>query len=346
MKTNKVKSPKVSDIGESGLIRLTGHFNLNRPERIITGIGDDCAVIRNNEGKLQLLTTDVMIDGVHFLRDRHKPQALGEKLLAISLSDIAAMGGEPREAIICAMLTADLEVNWLEDFYTGLNDIAKRYNVNIVGGDTSQHPDRLTFALTLTGIVEEKNVIHRSGGKPGDLIFVSGTIGNSDAGLQIIKNKTADISEEHLEFLINSCIRTEPRVELGQVLSKSGVVTAMTDISDGLAVDLPNICRAGGTGSELIVEYIPISSALKDFCKSQNESPIEFALKSGGDYELLWTINPNGIEIIEELAKRSDLPPITHIGRLVDDNQSKVTIIQPGGQKEILQSGGWQHFSI
>jgi len=339
-----MSSRKLSEVGEFDLVELASQFNLIHPERVVVGVGDDCAVVRGEGRELLLLTTDVMIDTVHFRRELIDPESLGEKLLRINISDIAAMGGEPREALLCSMLTADLDVSWVERLYRGLNQAAETFGVNIVGGDTSQSPHRLALVLTLTGRVDEGDLICRSGGRPGDLLFVSGTLGGSDAGLAVLTGETVELSPGERDRLTARHLRPEPRLDLGQALAASGVVTAMTDLSDGLAVDLPNICRASGLAAELVTGELPIAPELGRFCRQRDISPQQFALKAGGDYELLFAVEPDRIDQIEKLSECENLPRLTQIGRLTDGEVGEVIVVRPDGQREVLKTGGWEHF--
>ena len=331
-------------MGESGLLELASGFGIRNPHHVICGVGDDCAVIRQPDGSALLLTSDVMTEGVHFLPDRTDPESIGAKLLSVNLSDIASMGGIPGEAILCAMFPVDLSVEWVERFYSGLEEAAKKFGVDIVGGDTSRNPDRIALALSLTGRMAADRVLYRSGSKAGDVLYVSGDLGGSDAGFALLKDSSITATAEDRNILQRRYLAVAPRIELGVALAECGVVTAMTDISDGLGTDLTNICRASGLSAEIDIESLPVSREVTRFCRMRKSSPHEFALGAGGDYELLFSVDNAHTDMIDRISAKDGLPALTRIGRLLKGKAGDVTVIHPGGRGIKLEGGGWDHF--
>lgn len=325
------------DLGEKRLLEIAGRMKLSNPDRVIRGIGDDCAVIRLADNDRLLITTDVMIDGVHFHKHLHPPALLGRKLLAISMSDIASMGGRSTEAVVSTMLTGDIEERWIEEFYSGLQQSASENNVNIVGGDTSQSPDRLAFSLTLLGVPGVHTIL-RSGAKPGDEIYVTGTLGDADAGLELLKRN--EDSESYHKKLIDIYLDPDPDVRLGMDLGSHSGISAMTDLSDGLTMDLRNICQSSGVAALLNAENIPLSDELREFCLSYDLDPLTHALHAGGDYELLFTLNTTS-DAVSYLNNHSGL---SRIGEIIDGVTGRISIVSNEGILEEIEEGGWEHF--
>ncbi len=293
-----------------------------------------------------LITSDVMIEGVHFLPDQ-PPESVGGKLLAVNISDIAAMGGRPGEAVVALMLPETTELEWVERFYFGIGKVASRFGVNIVGGDVSRHPDRITLAMTLTGRSRRDEVMYRSGGKSGDYLYVSGTLGDADAGLEILKSSlpSQNLKSQILNLKLKY-LEPSPRVELGRLLARTHTASACIDLSDGIAVGSRQLAEASGLSIEIEGNSLPISDELKSFCGATNVDPINWSLKAGGDYELLFSVHPQFSRRVDRFGiTRPDLPTLTRIGRLVNGTPGCVTV-NYGSHKEELTIGGWEHFTI
>ncbi|MGB8354252.1 MAG: thiamine-phosphate kinase [Chthoniobacteraceae bacterium] len=276
---------KLAGYGEDRLVReLTQRLAAGRDVRV--GIGDDCAVIgRKTDAQWQLLKTDCIIEGVHFLKNAD-PKKVGRKALGRALSDMAAMGGKGWYGLVTLGIPADMEVTWLKGFYKGLSGIADKFGVSIVGGETARSPGAFFCSIALTGTVDSKHCITRSGGQPGDRLYVTGMLGGSIRG-------------KHLTFT--------PRVEEAQWLAKKFPVHAMMDLSDGLGSDLPRLAQASNTGFMVYEEKIPLTKG----CTTQN------ALADGEDYELLFAIAPRDAARLETAwKKRFPKLRLTHIGDL------------------------------
>ncbi len=289
-------SESLAQLGENAVLqRILPHLPMN--EAVLHGPGDDCAVVRRDNDWDTLLKTDVVVEGVHFTPDT-PPALIGRKALARALSDIAAMGGIPEHALITILIHPKRPVDLLENVYTGLNELAAAYNVSIAGGETSSLPyDGMVINVALTGRVERGRAILRSGGSPGDELYVSGALGGSFP------------SGRHLTF--------EPRLTLARELMQSGLrVTAMMDLSDGLATDLPRLAAACRCGFEIDEKRIPCNTG----CSVQQ------ALCDGEDYELLLALAPTDCHTA--LCTQFGL---IRIGKLVPNCGTCL-------------SGGWQHF--
>lgn len=328
-----------STITESAVIAIARRIKHFGASRLIKGIGDDCAVIRTPGAGALLITSDVFIEGVHFL-SAQPPESVGAKLLAVNLSDIAAMGGTPGEAIVDLMLPGKTPLDWVERFYAGMSEVARRFEVNVAGGDVSRHPDRITLALTLTGRCRRDEVIYRKGAKPGDLVYVSGTLGDADAGLEIVKNEECKMRNGGA--LERKYLFPEPRIELGRLLARTRTASAMIDLSDGIAVGLRQLGDASRVAIEVEADKMPVSDALEGFCPKRGVEAADWALRAGGDYELLFTVPPEKARQVERFGlKRPGLPRLTCIG--VAAAGEGVALLSNGGS-EPLQMGGWEHF--
>ncbi|MGC2741827.1 MAG: thiamine-phosphate kinase [Candidatus Angelobacter sp.] len=305
-------------------IRRMAISSLNRAVK--TGIGDDCAVLRLNPGYELLVTTDLCLEDVHFRRAWHPPTAVGHRCLTRGLSDIAAMGGEPLACFLSLGLPANLPRVWVNGFLRGLMALARRYKVQLAGGDVSSAP-QITADIVVTGQVPSGTSILRSGANPGDRIYVTGYLGGSAATLkQLVAGKAIKPTRPNPYFY------PMPRLEVGSWLRKNRVATSMIDLSDGISVDLAHICIESGVAATLISKKIPIAK----------NADLELALHGGEDYELLFTA-----------AKRAKIPPqilgarITEIGEIRNrkDYSSAIHILGDNGKVRALPKLGWEHFA-
>jgi thiamine-monophosphate kinase len=290
------------------------------------GIGDDCAILRLKPGFELLVTTDLCLEGVHFRRSWHPPAAVGHRCLTRGLSDIAAMGGEPLACFLSLGLPADLPPAWMNGFLRGLLVLARRYKVQLAGGDVSSAL-QITADIVVTGQVPSGAAVRRSGANPGDRIYVTGSLGGSAATLkQLFAGKAVKPTKSNLHFY------PTPRLEVGNYLRQSRLATAMIDISDGLSVDLRHVCDESGVASILISNKVPIA-------KNAN---LELALHGGEDYELLFTA-PKRAKIPSQIAGVA----ITQIGEIRNrrDYSSAIQILGDNGKVSPLPQRGWEHFA-
>jgi len=304
---------KLSVLGEFGLIDRIKSLTPIRDKSVMAGIGDDTAVIRLPAGGQQLLlTTDTLVEGIHFDLDYFTFYDLGWKLLAVNISDIAAMGGEPRHALITLGVNENMETSDIDRFYEGIRDIARIYNVDIVGGDVVDAPEKMFFTLALSGYC--KKAVLRGGAKPGDAIVAVGEFGGSYVAMQKLKRygTGAKGTEAHL--------RPEPMVSEGRTAAK--YATSMIDNSDGLARCLIEICRSSGTGARLYIEDIPYAEG----------ATLTDALEGGEDYNLVMTVPKNKVCKINK-------------GRVIGEitKGKKIKMIDRHGACRDLVSRGYEH---
>lgn len=291
-----------------------------------TGIGDDCAVLRVPRGHEVLVTTDFSLEDVHFRREWHPADAVGHRCLARGLSDIAAMGGEPQAAFLSLALPPELPQKWVDQFVGGLLRLAKRYSVPLAGGDTAQSPAGILADIVVLGSAPAGKAILRCGAKPGDLLYVTGTLGSSAAALNRLRDGEKLRPRSHPKHFY-----PEPRIAIGQFLREKKLVSAMIDISDGLSTDLGHICDESGVGAVIYTDSLPIVRGLPV------DHALEFALHGGEEYELLFTARPD-----RRIPKQIAGVPITQIGEIVGGRQMKLA--KADGRTEILRPAGWEHF--
>lgn len=331
---------KLSKLGEFGLIEfLTGDLVFD-PGGVIKGIGDDTAVLEIPGGKWLLFTTDMMVEGVHFELGCSNLRQVGWKTLAVNLSDIAAMGGRPTHALVSLAVSPRFDTADLAELYDGLREAARTYKVNIVGGDTVRDPDRLVLNVALLGEVEAGKAVYRSGARPSDRVYVTGPLGAPAAGLYLFKNPTTACPPGASDYCRCAHAAPAPRVDAGMLLARSGV-TAMDDISDGLASELHEICGAGGVGCLIRQEDIPVDARVRLVAEGAGVDPCQWALYGGEDLELLFTASPGDSEMIERETAGAGIE-VFHIGEITDSGG--VRLVLPGGKIEPLPRGGYDHF--
>jgi len=288
------------------------------------GIGDDCAVLPIPRGHEALITTDFTLEGVHFWRDRHPPDAVGHRCLARGLSDIAAMGGIAHAAFLSLALPADVPQQWVDRFVAGLLKLAARFSVRLAGGDTARSLGGVLADVVVLGSIPRGRAILRSGARPGDVIYITGTLGSAAATLDRLRDGEKLWPRAHPKHFY-----PEPRMAVGRFLQEKKMASAMIDISDGLSTDLAHICEESKIGAVVHAESLP---AIKD------RSGLILALHGGDEYELLFTAHPD-----RRIPRQIAGVPVTRIGEITPGKQVKLAT--PDGRAEILQPGGWQHFT-
>jgi thiamine-monophosphate kinase len=322
---------KLRRLSELDLIAaIRGEFGGPGPG-LRVGIGDDAAVIRAGREPL-LLTTDLLVEGSHFLKRIQPPFYLGKKSLNVNISDIAAMGGRPRFALLGLGLPPRTPRGWVDDFFAGLRRAARDWGVKLIGGDLSR-AERILISVTLVG--QGKRPVLRSGGRPGQALFVSGFPGRAKAGLDLLKRGAKFGRDEDTDALLRAFLDPVPQVELGLALNRLGAASAMLDTSDGLSVDVSNLCRESGMGAEVEAARIPIAPELG----RKSAAPLQDALYGGEDYGLLFAVPASKVGAVERLSKRF---PLTRIGRLT--RGSSVTLILSSGRRVPFESRGYRHF--
>lgn len=330
-------SQRVKDLGEFALIdRLISALpEAARGTDSISGQQDDCAYWPNTPGK-SVVTTDALVDGVHFRLDWTDWRNLGHKMLAVNLSDLGSMGCQPTVALVTLALTGNEQVSDLEEMYRGAGELAAIYGVAIAGGDIVRTPGPFTISVTAFGHTPESQpVMVRSAAKPGDIILVSGTLGASAAGLRLLQENRTEPTTAGL--LVGAHIRPSPRVTLGQALVGAGVRCCM-DLSDGLSGDLPKILAASRVGSRIDIEAVPVLPAVRALFPSEWQ---HLALHGGEDYELLCTVSPQDVSQVVERAV-SVGATLTPIGEITAGDQLQYCL--NGSRVPDQQIGAWDHF--
>ena len=308
---------------------------LGRRGGLVLGAGDDAAVVVSRPGYETILTCDWFLEGSHFLRDRHPPESIGWKCLARAVSDVAAMGGEPKHFLLSLALPGTHTGKWLDRFLRGLARAERRLGCQLAGGDTTKS-DNILINVTVVGEVRRGQAVLRSGAKGGDLIFVSGHLGEAELGLRWLRQGRAARRPD------SRCLRKhlypEPRLALGQWLAEKRFATAMMDLSDGLSTDLSRLCTASGVGARVETDRIPVAQVGVTKKRSQLNL-LDLALNGGDDYELLFTVRPSLSRRIPSVFRGLLL---SCIGEIRDEQG--LVLIGAGRREETLTPGGWDPF--
>ena len=360
---------KIKELGEFELIEKIKEITetKNYDDSITLPNGDDCFAFKGENHIL--ITTDTLVEDVHFIKDTFPPYRLGIKGAASNLSDIAACGGIPKYALISLILPPELEVDWVLEFYKGLNYLFSKYTTYIGGGNISKG-EKISITITLIGTTEKP--IPRSKAKPGDSIFITGTVGDSRLGLEILLSKQKP-STNYKKYLVNRHLEPTPRIEVGQSIRE--ISTSCIDISDGLIQDLNHILESSNTGAEIELEKIPISNEYMNYLKTKRNvndkevkplevkplevkppeletleletlelETLEYALTGGEDYELIFTVPPDKEEEVKRISEKLGVK-ITKVGKIKEDKGIKMLfrnkVMKP---EEILNKSGWEHF--
>lgn len=330
---------KLSELGEFGLINMLARDLVYNPAGVVKGVGDDTAVLEVSGGAWLLFTTDMMVEGVHFDLAYSTFYQVGWKALAVNLSDIAAMGGKPAHALVSIAVPPGLDSGSLRELYDGLKYACRIYNVNIVGGDTVKHPDRLVINVALLGEVGAGKAVYRSGARPGDRIYVTGPLGASAAGLYLFQNSTVSLPAEAGEYCRRAYTMPNPRVKEGIILAGCGI-TSLDDISDGLASEMHEICSASGVGCLIRSGDVPVDSRVRAAAEAAGVDPLEWALYGGEDFELVLTAAPGSEEKLAEAAQKESIE-IYCVGEI---NSSGKLLVEAGSGEIQSLARGYDHF--
>jgi thiamine-monophosphate kinase len=312
------------------------------PEGVILGIGDDCAVLAGNGPDYLLWTVDTLVEGVHFDLAYTSLVQLGWKSLTVNLSDIAAMGGDPGPALLSLGWPPDRDRRKALTFAAGLAQAAREYGVAVIGGDTVASPGGLIVTVTLTGRVPADQLLRRAGAKVGDLIFVSGPLGEAAAGLEIL-HQGLNLPAKLKEALTEAHLRPRPCLRAGRLLAQEGLATALIDTSDGIATDLYHICRASGVGARIPAAGVPISPRVTDAAPHLGCDPLDLALFGGEDYLLLFTVSPEVATRLPASFSRAGLAMPHPLGRIVTGD--RVVLLTAEGEVDI-SGRGYDHFRL
>ena len=338
---------ELSTLGEFGLIeRINQQFTPVLPQTI-KGIGDDAAVIDTGSDEYTLVSTDMLIEGVHFDLSYAPLKHLGFKAVAVNVSDIAAMNGTPRQITVSIGLSNRFSVEAIDELYAGIQTACEAYKVDLVGGDTSASRSALVPSVTAIGTVKKDKIAYRSGAQPNAVICVTGDLGAAYLGLQLLEREKREFLEnpnmqpqlEDKAYLIGRQLKPEARTNIIYELNDADLVpTSMIDVSDGLASEILHLCKQSGTGAQIFEEHIPVADETFLTADEFKLSPLTAALNGGEDYELLFTIKQTDYEKIK------NSPHISFIGFMTND-PSAVEIVTKGGGRFPVQAQGWQHLT-
>jgi thiamine-monophosphate kinase len=342
------------------------------PSSLLSGIGDDAALIRQFDGYETVITADLLVEDIDFRRSSMPARLLGHKALAVSLSDIAAMGARPRWAMLSLGIPPRVWHSvFVDELYEGFFRLADRYGVTLIGGDVSRAPEHIVIDSIVMGEARIGRAVRRVGASPGDHIFVTGALGGAAAGLRLLERgarldehersgekaeperqdekaesqrsgaraKSKGPSSAVMERLLLRQMLPLPRVEWGDYLGRNSLATAMIDLSDGLSSDLAHLCEESRAGARLEVARIPVDPDLASICGRRALDPLMLALHGGEDFELLFTIRPHDLKRLPRTINRV---PATYIGDVTDE-RGRITLVE-GSRRWTLEPEGFQHF--
>jgi thiamine-monophosphate kinase len=328
---------------ELDLIRSIRDRNQQNPACLSQGIGDDCAIFATNPSEELLVTTDMLVDKVHFDTCWHPPYLLGRKALSVNISDIAAMAGNPRFVLLSIGMNQHCSEAWLKEFMDGVFTQLDFFGCSLIGGDTVRS-DQLVFSATVIGTVQKGDAIRRNGARAGDRVFVSGSLGSAAAGLQLFLDGDPAVSEietTRWPTLVQKHLDPSPRIRLAQLLGKSGVVTAMQDISDGIATDLSHICTAGNVKSTIYSKKLPADKELRELCREKNIDKEQLQLCGGEDYELVFTVKGEAAEQLKIDFETQHRFQLHEIG-MIEEGEG-VYLQREEGEPQRISYLGYEH---
>lgn len=337
---------RISDLGEFGLIDRIARFLPAASPDVILGIGDDVAVLMAGGDEYLLATCDIQVEGVHFLADKITPYQLGRKIVAINVSDIAAMGGNPAWALVSLALPPAKEVSFVDELYQGMHEQIEAAGATIVGGNVSKNDYGVMVDLFLMGKAGPQCLVYRNGAKQGDLIVVTGCLGDSRAGFELIRDPSIKASEKARQRAMERHLTPQPRLKEGQLLGRCGKVHAMVDVSDGLLGDLRHISRASGVGAEIWAKEVPAGSACLEIAAALGVEASDWALSGGEDYELLFTVPPDVFPELEMLLLNETGTSCRVIGEIKSAGDDIRVLFADGKESyELNKQEGWDHFA-
>jgi len=341
---------KLGQIGEFGLIDRLKERVFRPDQKVVTGIGDDAAAFRVSSRELLLVTTDVLVERVHFDRRIHSFWQIGWRAMVANVSDIAAMGGLPRYALVSICLPETMSVEAVEELYDGMQIAADEYHLQIIGGDTVSSLRDMAVSIVLCGQVEEKSLVTRGGAQAGDLICVTGELGGSQAGLAMLQLMSSKRKGDVLPLPVEkwSAVRDrhlQPRARLreARLLAKGGVVNAMIDVSDGLAGEVGHIAEESSVGAEIKEAQIPIGSETRRIARHLGVPVLDLALCGGEDFELVFTIPAADAHRTAEQIIGETGTAVSIIGKVLPAEDG-VVLVSPRGKRRPMLTEGYRHF--
>jgi thiamine-monophosphate kinase len=343
---NNTKRTELSEIGEFGLIDRLKEYLPAKSDKIIKSIGDDAAVIKNSDDSVQLISTDLLMEGIHFDLAYSPLKHLGYKAIAVNVSDIAAMYGTPSHVVVGLALSNRFSVEAIEELYAGMKLACDTYSVDLVGGDTTSSRSGLGISVTVVGVSAADEVVYRSGAQVNDLICVTGDLGAAFMGLQVLEREkqvylaNPDMQPELLdkEYIIECQLKPEARIDVVKSLKSMGLKpTSMIDISDGLASELMHICKESNVGAYIYEEKLPMDQMAFNTAREFDMNPLTVMLNGGEDYELLFTIPQSDYE------KVRNHPDISVIGYIKPADEG-LHVYTKGDNLVPVTAQGWNHF--
>jgi len=330
---------KVRDIGEFGLIERI-HARAGRSSYpVVIGIGDDASVLDVGPRNQVVTTTDMLVEGVHFLREAIDPFDLGFKSHAVNLSDIAAMGAAPAQSFLSLGLPPDMDVQIIDTFMDGFVEAGK--GVPLSGGDTVSSPEGWLISVTVIGLAPAGRVLRRDAAEPGESIWLCGPLGDSAAGLSILLGQSKKVDDADAAFLIKRHNHPLPQLRMGRILLEAGISNCAIDVSDGLLQDLGHICESSHLGAELQLESIPLSDPIRRLAADNEVDPYQWALRGGEDYSILFTVSPDKEKKLRTVLEKEKIDAVP-IGKIVPE--AGIRVYRDGTEVETGPDGGYDHF--
>ena len=315
------------------IAKILNQFSATSP-LLLKGIGDDCAVIAASDTLCWLVSTDLLVENVHFVTSWHEAFILGRKSIAVNLSDVAGMGGTPCFILISLVLPANITEKWLQEWHDGVKSIIDEFSCVLIGGDVSKG-EQLSINVTVIGTAHPDHVIYRSGASAGQDIYVTGQLGSSAAGLELLRRGFQGSKE--VKSLLDAHLDPQPQVKIGNILSNAGLVSSMQDISDGIATDLSHICKASNVSALVDAKKIPIDTLVQRSVAEFNLSALDLALFGGEDYQLVFTSDRDNCSTLQNIAEKTEVL-ITKIGE-THLGPAKVELLENGERKDISFKG-------
>jgi len=330
----------VGDVSERDLVARIQRHLATPPDWVLVGIGDDAAVVEPERNRVEVLTVDALVDGVHFDRAFVPPDAIGHRALAVNLSDLASMGASPRLALLSMALPASLPLDDFDGIASGFAALASRHRMHLVGGNLTRTPGPLTLDVTLLGTVKRRQALTRAGARPGDEVYVSGSIGAAVAGLAALREGGSHQPPgASRQSLVERYLRPVPRVRLGTLLARNRAASACIDLSDGLGDGVQRLAHDSGIGVTVEAETLPIDADTRSQFAAAGCDPVMAAIAGGDDYELLFTVRPRTRHRLRAAARHADVP-LTRIG--VCTERRDVVLLRSGAPEAM--PAGYSHF--
>lgn len=330
---------RLRDVGEDAVVEAIREIVSHRGAGVVVGIGDDAAVLEAPAGRHLVLTVDALVEEVHFRRAWATAADVGYKALAASVSDVAAMGGLPRCALVSVTAPPELPLAWVEEFSRGLAEAGARFGAGVVGGNLARTSGPVVVDVAVLGEVEPDLVLRRTGARPGDAVMVTGTLGRSRAGLLALQR---GIRDPAWEPLVRAHLRPLPRLAEGRVVAASRWAGAMMDVSDGLAADLARMCAASGVGVRVDASALPVDPAVEALARRLGEDAVDLALAGGEDYELLVAVAPERAPALAQRLRSETGTEATVVGVFTQAGEGRV-VVRDGAARP-LAAQGWDHF--